>query len=173
MAITYRTPGASDVEALASLGAASFVETFGPLYQPTDLAAFLAQSHTGQAVGQAMAQADTAYQVAETDGALIGYCRIGALDLPVDAALPGAMELKQLYVRKPWQGAGVAAGLMDWAMDAFRKAGAPQVYLSVFSGNGRAQRFYQRYGFSWHMNYHFMVGTHRDEEFIYRLDMAS
>ena len=38
---------------------------------------------------------------------------------------PGALEIKQLYVLAPWQGAGVAAALMDWAVETARaSAGA-------------------------------------------------
>ena len=45
MSIDYRTATAADAEALAELGAHTFTDTFGHLYQPDDLAIFL-QNHS-------------------------------------------------------------------------------------------------------------------------------
>lgn len=42
------------------------------------------------------------------------------------------------------------------------------IYLSVFSENQGAHRFYQRWGFSKHSEYEYMVGNHADHEFIYQ-----
>jgi ribosomal protein S18 acetylase RimI-like enzyme len=56
---------------------------------------------------------------------------------------------------------------MDWIMDHARARGADEVQLSVWSGNPGAQRFYARYGFSKVADIHFMVGSHRDEEFLF------
>ena len=44
----------------------------------------------------------------------------------------------------PWQGAGVAAALMDWAIDTARAAGAPALYLSVWEQGDRADRLLPR-----------------------------
>lgn len=43
---TIRRATADDAAALAELGAATFVETFGHLYPTEDLQTFLARSHT-------------------------------------------------------------------------------------------------------------------------------
>ena len=40
-----RRAGASDAETLAALGARTFVETFGHLYAPADLRAFVAEAY--------------------------------------------------------------------------------------------------------------------------------
>ena len=46
--------------------------------------------------------------------------------------------------------------------------GPRPVWLGVWSGNGRAQRFYGRYGFSQVGDYDYPVGETRDHEFILR-----
>ena len=43
---------------------------------------------------------------------------------------------------EPWQGAGVAAALMDWAVESGRADGAPALYLSVWEHGARAIAFY-------------------------------
>ena len=72
---------------------------------------------------------------------------------------------------KPWQGAGLAPQMMDWVIAEARRRGAEEIYLSVFTDNIRAQRFYARYGFEAVGRYDFMVGTHADEDIIMRLQL--
>ena len=58
---------------------------------------------------------------------------------------------------------------MDWALQQARERGAEQIWLSVFSENHRAKRFYERYGFADQGPYAFMVGNHADEDRLYRM----
>jgi RimJ/RimL family protein N-acetyltransferase len=49
--------------------------------------------------------------------------------------------------------------------------GADNLYLSVFTENHRARRFYEKYGFEPEGTYAFMVGTHADEDVVMRLKL--
>ena len=69
---------------------------------------------------------------------------------------------------KRWHGSGVAAGLMDRALELVRRKRARHVQLSVYVDNLRARRFYERYGFEVVGKYDFMVGSHADEDLILR-----
>lgn len=165
--IAYRDAGPGDAERLTALFADCFTATFGHLYDPTDLAAFLA---VADEAAWRRELADAAYRVrlAETDGAAIGYAKLGPPKLPFTPRGPSA-ELRQLYVRDRWHGQGVAPVLMRWAIAAARLAGAADLYLSVFVDNARAKRFYARYGFERVGTYAFMVGRHADEDDLMQL----
>ena len=103
---------------------------------------------------------------------MIGYCKLGFdHTLPLDLPDRAVMELKQLYLRGSHFGTGVADILMEWAIDTARSLNMDDVVLSVYSDNPRAQRFYQRYGFTHAANCFFRVGAHRDDEFLYRLKL--
>ncbi|QHL91391.1 GNAT family N-acetyltransferase [Sphingomonas changnyeongensis] len=171
--ILYRTPTIADGPELAEMARTSFVETFGHLYRPEDLDAFCAAAF-GPDTGIPAQLHDPAlsFRIAAVDGRIIGFAKLGPRTLPVENADPRAMELRQLYVLSPWHGQGVAQTLMDWTITTARAAGAPQLYLSVFVDNHRAQRFYQRYGFADIGRYSFMVGAHEDEDRLYQLDLA-
>jgi GNAT superfamily N-acetyltransferase len=152
---------------LAELFRQSFCETFGHLYRPEDLSAFLS-GQSEQHWRDQLADGAFAVRVAEEDRALAGYAKLGPLRLPVTPAA-AAIELRQFYLLKHWQGAGIASGLMEWVLEEAHRRGARELYLSVYTDNPRAQRFYARYGFEEVGPYAFMVGSQADEDVIMKL----
>ncbi|MES1200679.1 MAG: GNAT family N-acetyltransferase [Pseudomonadota bacterium] len=167
--ITHRDAAAADAPALAAFARERFVETFGHLYPPEDLASFLAENYDPARVGADIAAGKTHYRLAFEGAELVGYNKVGgAFDLPVERE-PGAIELHRLYVHTRVKGQGIAQTLMDEALAWARSHRAPAMYLSVWENNFRAQAFYKRYGFE-HIGEHgFMVGRTRDRDFIWRL----
>ncbi|HEX8667914.1 MAG TPA: GNAT family N-acetyltransferase [Allosphingosinicella sp.] len=169
MTVSYRNARPDDAAVLADLHRRAFVETFGHLYGRRDLDAFLAQL-TEEGFRDELADARYEVRFAEAEGAPVGFAKLGPIGLPVDPVRP-ALELKQLYLLKPWQGRGIADALTAWLLERARARGAEELYLSVWSQNGRARRFYERYGFVFFAPYAFMVGDQADEDEIMRLSL--
>ena len=166
MTISYRSCGREDAEAIDGLFRKSFCDTFAHLYRPDDLEAFLSK-FTPEAWETELADERFAFQVAEADGVPIGFVKLGPPELPVERRGP-AVEIRQFYLVHEWRGAGVAHALMDWAMEEARVRGAREMYLTVYTENHRAKRFYERYGFEAVGPYRFMVGNQADEDIIMR-----
>lgn len=165
--IVYRDATADDAAAIGAFAARTFVDTFGHLYPPEDLAAFLAEKY-GEAIQRSEMETPlTRYRLALQDGRIAGYVMMGALDIDVDE--PGALELHRLYVDKDMKGRGVAQALTNEVLAWARGRRAPALYLSVWENNERAQRFYRRYGFEHVGEHKFMVGSVADRDFIWRL----
>jgi len=169
MKLSYRTAGPLDAAAMAALARRTFTETFGHLYRPEDLAAFLL-SHNSQSWGAELSDPAFAVRICEAQGQPVAYAKLGPPSLPFEPQ-GRPLELRQFYVLQPWQGAGVATQLMDWAISQAKTRGADELYLSVFTDNHRARRFYERYGFTFVQTYDFMVGSHADQDHILRLDL--
>jgi ribosomal protein S18 acetylase RimI-like enzyme len=136
-------------------------------YPPDDLRAFLAEKFGAQIQRREIADPSLRYRLALRGGEIVGYCLMGALEMPVEE--PGAVELHRLYLAESARGSGVADALMQDAMAWARARRAPAMYLSVWENNERAQRFYRRHGFAHHGEWKFMVGRHADRDFIWRL----
>ena len=159
---------AADAPALAALGRDSFVAKFGAMYTPEDLATFLAQMHSDEVVAREIANPQARYCLAERDGAMVGYCKLGlACGWPEHAHGSQTIELKQLYTAPGATGGGIGSALMGWALAEAGALGADEIQLSVWSGNTAAQRFYHRYGFAHVADTHFWVGEQCDEEFLF------
>jgi ribosomal protein S18 acetylase RimI-like enzyme len=168
-AYSYRDANAADADALGAFAEATFTDTFGHLYPPEDLAAFVEAKYRPHVIAAELADPETRYRLALRDGRIAGYCKMGALDMEVDAS--DALELHRLYVDADTKGAGVAQALMDDALAWARGKGARVMYLSVWENNARAQAFYKRYGFEHVGEHKFMVGRVADRDFIWKLKL--
>ena len=164
--IVFRDAGPDDAAALAELGARTFKETFGHLYTPDNLAAFL-KNHSEERWRAELADPAYSVCVGEVDGRGVAYAKLTPPGLPFEPQ-GHPIELKQFYVLRDWQGSGAAQQLMAWVLNEARRRGAEELYLSVFTDNQRAQRFYARHGFEEVGRWTFMVGTHADEDIIMR-----
>ena len=168
--ITLRAAVPADVPALAALATSSFIAKFGMLYSAADLQTFLQSSLSEAAVAAELANPDRLYQLAQRQGGLLGFTKIGlSCGFPEYARGTKVMELKQLYTAPEATGQGIGGALMDWAMAQFAARGADEAQLSVYSDNPGAHRFYERYGFEKVADITFRVGEQLDPEFLFAL----
>lgn len=167
MDVIWREAGPEDAPLLGEIGRQSFIETFGHLYTPENLAAFL-ENHDEANWRAELADPRYAVRLGFVDGVNAAYLKLGPPSLPFTPP-SASIELRQFYVLKPWQGTGLAAQMMDWTIEEARRRAVAAIFLSVFIDNIRAQRFYARYGFEAVGRYDFMVGTHADEDIVMRL----
>lgn len=164
MTISFRDARPGDAAALDNIFDTSFCDTFAHLYRAEDLDAFLSGFGIADWEKQ-LGDPAYAFRVGEAGGEPVAYVKLGPMKLPVETDRR-ALLLDQLYVLKEHHGVGLAHGLMDWALDEARRRGAEELYLTVFTENHRARRFYDRYGFAPIGRYDFMVGSHADEDII-------
>ena len=169
MTVDFRIANAADADELSALGVHTFTDTFGHLYQPADLELFL-QNHSASNWARDLNDPAFEVRVAERGGQLVGYVKLGPPHLPFEPRGEAA-ELRQLYVLEEVKGQGIAHELMDWAIERARDRRADYLYLSVFTENHRARRFYEKYGFEPEGTYAFMVGNHADEDIVMRLKL--
>lgn len=167
-----RAPVLADAPALAALARDTFVETFGHLYTPDNLDQFLATACTTEAMQEDIGDPERVIRVIEEDGELVAFCKIGLFSgLDFDHGPGRWMELKQLYLRSGQQGTGVANVLMDWVKSEATIRKYDSIILGVWNQNFRAHRFYERHGFRKIGETYFMVGNHRDDEFVMGLEL--
>ena len=83
--------------------------------------------------------------LAKVDGKLAGCCALRPLDA-VD--YPNAAEMKRLYVRRAYRGAGLGRELAEAALDAARQAGYSCVLLDTLDDMESARALYEDLGFA-------------------------
>lgn len=168
-----RRAAAADAEAVAAIGVATFTETFGHLYPPTDLARFLAEAHGPARTRADLADPAKAVWLVEDAGEVVGYALAGPCELPHPEVAAGDGELKRLYLLRRAQNGGLGGRLFETALSWLLEAGPRTVWIGVWSENFGAQRFYGRWGFDKIAEYGFAVGETIDREFILRRSAES
>jgi ribosomal protein S18 acetylase RimI-like enzyme len=168
-----RRAGPADVQVLAELGARTFTETFGHLYPPPDLAAFLAEAYGVERTAADLADPRKAAWLVEEAGAAVGYALAGPCGLPHPDVTPACGELKRIYFVKHRQGGGLGRRVFATVMAWLQSQGPRDVWIGVWSENYGAQRFYAREGFEKVGEYGFAVGGTIDREFILRRSAES
>lgn len=175
--ITTRLGECSDALSLSEFAGKTFEITFGHLYPPEDTAEFLRTDYTEEIFMSWIQDEKKGVWVATTpkndigsnvvEEVIIGYVVCGPSSLPRTDSSSG--EVKKLYIDKEYFGKGVANILFETGVQWLRSAysGYP-IYISVYSENFRAIKFYNRYGFEFHDEYLYVVGANRDREFILR-----
>lgn len=149
----------------------AFLEDFAVPYPPDDLARFIAKTYTPECVAAELADPAHATWVCEAaDGTLLAYAHAGPCKLPHPDVTPASGELYQLYARRAAQGLGLGRQLLRASLDWLEKTYPGPLWIGVWSLNHRAQAIYGAAGFRKVGDYHFMVGDHRDEEYIFRRD---
>ena len=106
--IVWRDARPDDAATLAAIGRQSFIETFGHLYSPENLAAFL-EIHSEEGWRQRTDRPAFAVRLGFVDGVNAAYLKLGPPSLPFTPPRD-SIELRQFYILKPWQGAGLAPG---------------------------------------------------------------
>ena len=163
-----RRAGPDDAATVAALGAATFVETFGRLYAPEELARFLAEAHGVERARADLLDPEKAIWLLEAAGEAVGYVLAGPCDLPHPETAAGDGEIKRLYLLQRAQSGGWGGRLFDAALGWLQADGPRAVWIGVWSENYGAQRFYARRGFVKVGEYGFAVGKTIDREFILR-----
>jgi GNAT superfamily N-acetyltransferase len=170
--ILWRTADAGDAEALAYLGAATFMTTFAFDHPGEPMMEHLRQEHSAEYYASALC--DPAYDVllGETPlGAPVGYAMVTPPSHPA-LQQAGNIELKRIYLLAPWQGNGNGKDLLERVFAVAEKRKGQRLLLSVYEKNVRAIGFYERAGFAAIGETVFMVGPVPFRDLVYARNMG-
>jgi ribosomal protein S18 acetylase RimI-like enzyme len=167
---SIRRAGPNDAHALSRIAIATFSETFGDMYPREDLDDFLRANYALEKCERTLSDADCAVWLLEDDGVAVGHALAGPCGLPHPDVKPEDGELKRLYLLASAQQGGWGGTLFEQALAWLERDGPRRIWISVWSQNLGAQRFYARRGFAKVAEYEFPVGRVRDHEFMLRRD---
>jgi diamine N-acetyltransferase len=155
---------------LASFARELFETTFAAANDPAHLAEYL-----DRAFGESQQRSELDDPAITTwideDDAAQGEWRAYA-QTRHNPAEPHRLELKRFYVAPAWQGRGTAGALMAHCIAEARAAGASEMWLTVWEGNPRATRFYERVGFRPIGRTTFWMGPDPQEDAIMALPLG-
>jgi ribosomal protein S18 acetylase RimI-like enzyme len=163
VAWTIRPAEAGDADALALVGAATFLDTYAGAIDGAGLIAHCAEHHSAAAYRRLLEAGAKVWLVEMAPGGSpIGYALACAPEL--EQAQPGDWELKRIYVLSRFHGTGISAALLNGVTTAAQ--GHRRLLLGVKNDNHRALRFYRKHGFAEAGTRTFQVGAQRYDDFV-------
>jgi GNAT superfamily N-acetyltransferase len=185
--VRLRRATEEDAEALALVGAATFLEAFTWMLPGADILAHCVRNHTAEAYRAYLAKPETRITLAVVSGgAPVGYAMLTEPELPSFAVLAADVELKRIYLFSRFRSsrtpvldaegkaiAGMRPGqaLMDAAVADARALGRKRLLLGTHEGNERAIAFYRRNGFAEAGTRTFQVGSQVCCDLIFAKDL--
>ena len=158
-----RQADGGDADALALVGAATFLDTYAGAIDGKALIAHCQHHHSASAYRRLLETGAQAWLIEVAPAAApVGYALACAPEL--DQAGPDDWELKRIYVLSRFHGTGMSAALLDTVLAAAK--GRERLLLGVKNDNHRALRFYRKHGFTEAGTRTFQVGERRYDDFV-------
>jgi ribosomal protein S18 acetylase RimI-like enzyme len=171
MEVKLRKIRVEDASILSGIAKQSFFDTFIGTCTEGDMQFFLEEYFNPDRLAKEIATAGNRYFFAEADGIPVGYLQF----MEDYSGFPlmkkwRSLELKRIYVLKPFYGRGIAQHMMDFFMDYAKQHHYEAVWLGVWEHNVRAKRFYEKYGFAASGHTHdFPIGsTPQTDEWLWK-----
>ncbi|MGB6208821.1 GNAT family N-acetyltransferase [Mycobacterium sp.] len=152
-----------DIAELAEVAARTFPLACPPSVTPANIAAFVDANLSGARFSEYLADPQRLILTATQDDRIVGYAMLirGVGDDP-----EAAVELSKIYVLPEHHGSGISTALMDAALTATIEWGAGSIWLGVNQKNSRAQRFYEKCGFTINGVRTFQLGTDTEDDYV-------
>ena len=146
-----------DALLLAELGARIFRES-SPHTPHEDLESYLKENFTCEKLLAYLGVKSAAALILEKTEQAIGYALLYPGQAPNRLVPPPSIQLERLYILEEWTGHRLGDVLMARCLEYVRHSGFVSIWLTVWENNGRAIRFYERWGFQKVEVYDFVIG---------------
>lgn len=156
----------SDVEKLKEVSTDIYRAAFEEHNTEKDMEDFLAEAYNIDKLTAELNNPESSFYFAMVDDEVAGYLKVNAGAAQSEPKGNDAFEIERIYVYEKFQGQGIAAKLMNAAIDMAVEQNKKIVWLAVWEHNQRAQAFYKKYGFVKTGQHDFYMGDDRQVDDI-------
>jgi ribosomal protein S18 acetylase RimI-like enzyme len=149
--VIYRTD-LDELDALRTISISTFEQAFAKDNSPENMRSYIASAFSAEQLDSELLQTKSEFYFAKKHNQLIGYLKINFIEED------SSMEIERIYIEEAFHGKGVAALLMDKALQRAREQLCSRVWLGVWEHNPKAIRFYTKYGFEPYDQHTFLLG---------------
>ncbi len=144
--IVIQTATADDAPLLAAVGVVTFYEAYFEQDEPADMATYLSETFSEDAMSAELADDGVTYFICLRDGKAVGYAKL-LRGSTAQGVAKNSVELKRIYLVERVWGLGVGDILLEHCIEAARQEWYDAIWLGVWEENSRARKFYARHGF--------------------------
>jgi diamine N-acetyltransferase len=163
----------ADAPLIASLGADTFVTSFGAQNTPENVAKHVAHAYGVDIQQRELADPAVTYLIAEHNGRTAGYAQVREGDAPECITGANPVEVRRFYLMPDFHGTGIAQALMDACAHEARRRGGRTLWLGVWSENPRVIRFYTKWGYEDVGGQTFMLGDDPQQDRVLSMSLEA
>ncbi|MGB7209390.1 MAG: GNAT family N-acetyltransferase [Pyrinomonadaceae bacterium] len=172
--ILIRQAFADDAKPLTDLAYTTFWDAFAahPKNAPDDLNHYMRQAFNLEQIAAELVDEKNIFLMAEIEGELAGYSKLILDNIEPGVTAMRPVELSRLYSQQKFLGKGVGQTLMDACFERAKNDGRDVMWLGVWEFNPRAQRFYEKNGFSVVGSHTFQLGNDPQTDLLMQKDLS-
>lgn len=164
--ITIRVATTADAITIAEFSRMTFYETFAPYNSIENMEIFMREQFTKEALISEVSHPTSIFFLAYSGPALVGYVRLREGETPKELKGLNAMEVARIYSAPEMIGKGIGNLLMQHSIDTAIQKKKGVIWLSVWSENDRAIKFYIKWGFQKFGEQIFILGKDLQKEWL-------
>lgn len=147
-ALNIRHADQNDARVLADLSARTFKNAYADQLAGDALDSFVTETFSPGRIVEEIRDPACTFLLAFAGDELIGYAMLRDRQPPPGVPAGRSVELARIYLEEKAIGQGYGAALMQASVEKAVERGCKSIWLGVWEKNGRAIRFYEKWGFS-------------------------
>jgi ribosomal protein S18 acetylase RimI-like enzyme len=144
---------------IAQLALQTFTETFGHLFPPAELAAYLDATFSEANIEKGIGNSDNYFLLAYVGEQAVGYLKLKRHSAHLSGVSSRSAQLQKIYVLQAFLAQKAGLALLQQAIAQATAEGFDAMWLSVLHSNARAIRFYEHAGFTCAGEHSFSIGS--------------
>lgn len=159
------------LEIIQELGKQTFLETFGAVNTPENIANYLEQSFNTNLLTSELTNPDSQFYIAVLDDEMIGYLKINFGKAQTELINEHALEIQRIYVLQQFHGKKVGQVFIDEVLKIVEQNPVDYIWLGVWEENHRAIAFYTKNGFTAFDKHVFIVGDDKQTDLLMKREI--
>ncbi|NAY90928.1 GNAT family N-acetyltransferase [Muricauda sp. JGD-17] len=148
-----------DATFIALLGRITFTETFGNLFSDQNgLKEYLNATFGIAKIARSIEKENNIYWISFVDQLPVGYAKLKLKSPSPFITSENLGQLQKIYVLKDFLSMKIGKRLQDLLLEKAKASGCAHIWLSVYKGNQRAIRFYEKNDFTTVGEHQFSIG---------------
>ena len=172
MDIDIRQVTPEDTMALVHLSRKTFVDAFGSMNTPTDMAIYVRDNMNPICLKREIEDVNNIFYFITNNNKLCGYCKIRTSDPPLFLSKKRAIELERLYILEEYQNKKMGEKLLVHVLNYAKAQLYEFVWLGVWEYNFAAIRFYERHGFVRIGAHDFLLGNDLQTDLLFSVELS-
>ena len=161
----------SEVDDLQRLALKIFYDSFAALNTPENMSAYTDMAYNRDQLQEEINDLQSEHYFLCDGEKKIGFLKLNTAEVQSDIKDPESLEIQRIYIDQDYQGRGLGAHLLEFAIERAKALHLKYIWLGVWEKNQDAIRFYKCHGYEIFGSHPFVMGDEDQTDILMRKDL--